>query len=138
MANINYWCVRQLPLALLYLSSIVSIWVKWYLSVYRWHVDHIAALTLHSDRLICSCVSLRHQALPLGETGVKSHRGKKSEYIFSVIFAAIGVKFVNLATLTVNFFVGLATEVKPLPLWFYCQPVTENLSKVKIEILENL
>ena len=50
----------------------------------------------------------------VGETGVKSHRGEKSQYIFSVILAAMGAKFVNLAPLAVNFFVDLATEVKPL------------------------
>ena len=53
--------------------------------------------------------------ISVGETGVKSHRGEKSQYIFSVILAAIGVKFVNLATHTVNFFVDPTTEVKPLP-----------------------
>ena len=69
---------------------------------------------------------------------MKSHRGENSQYIFSVILAAMGARFVNLATHAVNFFVDLATEVKPLLFLFYCKPVTENLSKVKIEILENL
>ena len=49
----------------------------------------------------------------MGQIG-RGDRGENSQYIFSVILAAMGAKFVNLATHAVNFFVDLATEVKPL------------------------